>query len=137
MTKALRKGIRTRSRLRNSHFEKTKILPIGITAITTKFLYWSTTKGLASSNIVLKEKGGDLITDNQKLVNLFITYFTNNTDILFNVSLSLCLSLCLSLSLFERLDESKVLALHSKTDITIWYHSFTREFYKCIMHLNF
>ena len=39
MTKALRKGIRTRSRLRNSHFEKTKILPIGITAITTKFLY--------------------------------------------------------------------------------------------------
>ena len=36
-------------------------------------------KGLASSNIVLKEKG-NLITDNQKLANLFNAYFINITD---------------------------------------------------------
>ena len=38
-------------------------------------------KGLASSNIVLKEKG-NLITDNQKIANLFNTYFINITDTL-------------------------------------------------------
>ena len=36
-------------------------------------------KGLASSNIVLKEKD-NLITDNQKLENVFNTCFINNTD---------------------------------------------------------
>ena len=38
-------------------------------------------KGLASSNIALKQKG-DLITGNEKLANLFNACFINTTDIL-------------------------------------------------------
>ena len=49
-------------------------------------------KDLASSNIALKEKS-DLITDTQKLSNLFNTYFINITDIE-QFALKILISLC-------------------------------------------
>ena len=61
--------------------------PVNVKNLSNNKKFWKkikslfSDKGLASSNIVLKEKG-DLITDNQKLVNLFNTYFINNTDTL-------------------------------------------------------
>ena len=56
-------------------------------------------KGLASSNIVLKEKD-NLITGNQKLADIFKIYFINITNSLelktvLKMLISLCLSLCL------------------------------------------
>ena len=49
-------------------------------------------KDLASGNIALKEKS-DLITDTQKLSNLFNTYFINITDIE-QFALKILISLC-------------------------------------------
>ena len=51
-------------------------------------------KGLASGNIVLKEKD-NLITDNQKLENLFNTYFINITDTLQLKKITLKISISL------------------------------------------
>ena len=56
-------------------------------------------KGLASSNIVLKEKD-NLITGNQKLADIFKIYFINITNSLeLKTVLKMLISLCLSLSL--------------------------------------
>ena len=51
-------------------------------------------KGLASGNIVLKEKD-NLITDNQKLENLFNTYFITITDTLQLKKITLKISISL------------------------------------------
>ena len=62
-------------------------------------------KGLASSNIVLKEKD-NLITGNQKLADIFKIYFINITNSLelktvLKMLISLCLSLSVPLKLFH------------------------------------
>ena len=62
-------------------------------------------KGLASSNIVLKEKD-NLITGNQKLADIFKIYFINITNslelkIVLKMLISLCVSLSVSLKLFH------------------------------------
>ena len=61
-------------------------------------------KGLANSNIVLKEKD-DLIIDNQKLGNLFNTYFINIADTLqLEKSPLKFQSLCEIISFYENQD---------------------------------
>ena len=87
MAKAFRKVIMTRSRLKNVYLKNQNTTNWNNYKHQQNFctnLRWKpffSNKGLASSNIVFKEKG-NLITENQKLANLFNTYFINITDLL-------------------------------------------------------
>ena len=90
MTKALRKAIMTRSRLKKvylknqntttkwSNYKYQRNFCTNLLNLGKKIKPFVSDKGLASSNIVLKEKG-DLITGNQKRAHLFNTYFINIT----------------------------------------------------------
>ena len=117
MTKALRKATMTRSTLKNVYLKnqnttnwnnykyqrnfctnpllKTKFIVKALNdnkKFLKKIKTFFSNKGLASSKIVLKEKG-DLITDNQKLASFFNTYFTNITDNLNKITLKISISL--------------------------------------------
>ena len=97
LTKSLWKAIMTRCRLKNVYLTNqnttncknynyqrnicTKLLRNNNKKFCKKIKPFFSDKSLAGINIVLKEKG-NLITDNQKLANLFNAYFINITDTL-------------------------------------------------------
>ena len=134
MTKALRKSEMTRSRLKNIYLENQNATNLSNYKYQrnfctnplqkTKFDYFrnlnvkdlndNKNSGKKSSLsfqvkvqqvVTLFRKKGDLITDNQKLANLFITYFINITDTLQLKKLPLkSQSLSKIISLFENYD---------------------------------
>ena len=88
-----------------AYFKKTCILETAISdfhKITPVSLKSQILKAFSKRKLKTKEKG-DLITDNQKLANLFNSYFINITDTLKLKKISLKISISLKLFLFMRI----------------------------------
>ena len=88
-----------------AYFKKTCILETAISdfhKITAVSLKSQILKAFSKRKLKTKEKG-DLITDNQKLANLFNSYFINITDTLKLKKISLKISISLKLFLFMRI----------------------------------
>ena len=88
-----------------AYFKKTCILETAISdfhKITPVSLKSQILKAFSKRKLKTKEKG-DLITDNQKLANLFNSYFINITDTLKLKKIGLKISISLKLFLFMRI----------------------------------
>ena len=112
-----------------AYFKKTCILETAISdfhKITAVSLKSQILKAFSKRKLKTKEKG-DLITDNQKLANLFNSYFINITDTLKLKKISLKISISLKLFLFMR-----IMAVFLKSNKII---SFQKNFVSKSYHL--
>ena len=112
-----------------AYFKKTCILETAISdfhKITPVSLKSQILKAFSKRKLKTKEKG-DLITDNQKLANLFNSYFINITDTLKLKKISLKISISLKLFLFMR-----IMAVFLKSNKII---SFQKNFVSKSYHL--
>ena len=112
-----------------AYFKKTCILETAISdfhKITAVSLKSQILKAFSKRKLKTKEKG-DLITDNQKLANLFNSYFINITDTLKLKKISLKISISLKLFLFMR-----IMAVFLKSNKII---SFQKNFVSMSYHL--
>ena len=112
-----------------AYFKKTCILETAISdfhKITAVSLKSQILKAFSKRKLRTKEKG-DLITDNQKLANLFNSYFINITDTLKLKKISLKISISLKLFLFMR-----IMAVFLKSNKII---SFQKNFVSKSYHL--
>ena len=112
-----------------AYFKKTCILETAISdfhKITAVSLKSQILKAFSKRKLKTKEKG-DLITDNQKLANLFNSYFINITDTLKLKKIGLKISISLKLFLFMR-----IMAVFLKSNKII---SFQKNFVSKSYHL--
>ena len=112
-----------------AYFKKTCILETAISdfhKITAVSLKSQILKAFSKRKLKTKEKG-DLITDNQKLANLFNSYFINITDTLKLKKIGLKISISLKLFLFMR-----IMAVFLKSNQII---SFQKNFVSKSYHL--
>ena len=112
-----------------AYFKKTCILETAISdfhKITAVSLKSQILKAFSKRKLKTKEKG-DFITDNQKLANLFNSYFINITDTLKLKKIGLKISISLKLFLFMR-----IMAVFLKSNKII---SFQKNFVSKSYHL--
>ena len=117
------------NRDRKACFKKTCIVETATSdfhKITAVSLKSQILKAFSKRKLKTKEKG-DLITDNQKLANLFNSYFINITDTLKLKKISLKISISLKLFLFMR-----IMAVFLKSNKII---SFQKNFVSKSYHL--